>query len=95
MTRTRVIQTLLAAVLGVLGPIRAAQAQRVYWDDPGPLGAGQRGAIDLVFADTQPAGRVVPPHVDDLTIAGQSGIQHFNRQRPAQRQRHPELSDPR
>lgn len=70
MTRIRVVRTLLAAAFGVLGLAGAAQAQRVYWDAPGPLGAGQRAGLDLVFADTEPAGRIVPPRVDDLTIAG-------------------------
>ncbi|MFN8641047.1 MAG: hypothetical protein U0802_05070 [Candidatus Binatia bacterium] len=37
-----------AVVLLLAGPARAAQ---VYWDAPESLGAGQTGALDLVFED--------------------------------------------
>ena len=69
MKRTQMIRTLLVAACGLLAWCGAAQAQRVYWDTPNdPLGVGQRASLDLVFADTQPIGRIVPPPVDGLSF---------------------------
>jgi hypothetical protein len=63
----------------------AAHAQQVYWDDPGPVAAGQQTSLDLVFADTDPAGRVAVPRVDGLTVLGppsqQSSISIINGKR--------------
>jgi hypothetical protein len=45
-------------------------AAQVYWQQPESLGAGQRGALDLVFEDTQPTGPVALPAVDGLRVLG-------------------------
>ncbi len=86
MTRTRALHT-LAAAAGVLALAATAQAQRVYWERPERLGVGERAALDLVFADTQPAGRIVPPRVDDVAVVGppseESNISIVNGRRSA------------
>jgi hypothetical protein len=68
--------------IGVLVLTGTARAQQVYWEAPGSLGAGQRASLDLVFADTEPAGAVDVPSVDDLTLLGppaqQSSISIIN-----------------
>ena len=83
----RTLRTLLAGALGALAIGGAARAQQVYWDDPGSLGAGQRTTLDLIFADTEPAGRVTPPRVDGFTVVGPpsqtSSVQIINGKRSA------------
>jgi len=64
------LRTLLAGAIGVLALSAVAHAQQVYWDDPGTLGAGQRASLDLVFAGTEPSGRVTLPHIDGITVLG-------------------------
>lgn len=84
MTRVQLLRTMLTA-LAALALAGAAQAQQVYWDSPRPLGAGQRTALDLVFADSEPVGRITPPTVDGLTVLGppsqQSSVSIINGQR--------------
>lgn len=73
MTRNQLVRmrrTLLAGVIGAMVLRDTAHAQQVYWDTPTQLAAGQRGALDLVFDDTRPAGHVAPPHADGLTVVG-------------------------
>ena len=94
MTRNHLVRTMLAGVLGALVLTGTAHAQRVYWEHPGPLGAGQRAALDLVFADTEPAGPVSLPAVDGLTAArtAEPAVDHIDHQRQAQHQPDAELS---
>src|SRR5574340_601428 len=63
-------RTLLASVLGTLCATAAAFAQDVSWTNPGPLGAGQRATLDLVFDGTQPQGTVHLPAIDGLSVVG-------------------------
>jgi BatD DUF11 like domain len=60
----------LASVLGILCATGAAFAQQVSWANPGPLGAGQRATLDLVFDNTQPKGAVHLPAIDGLSVVG-------------------------
>lgn len=71
MTPFRTIRrTLLASMLGALCATGAAVAQEVSWTNPGPLGAGQRAALDLVFDETQPHSAVHLPVIDGLSVLG-------------------------
>jgi hypothetical protein len=63
-------RTLLATMLGALCATGAAVAQEVSWSNPGPLGAGQRVALDLVFDETQPNSVVHLPAIDGLSVLG-------------------------
>jgi hypothetical protein len=45
-------------------------AQTVHWKDPGPLGLGQPGSLELVFEDTSPEGEVELPAVAGLEVLG-------------------------
>ena len=62
--------TLCASMLGILAATAGALAQEVSWANPGPLGAGERATLDLVFDDTQPKGAVRLPAIDGLTVVG-------------------------
>jgi hypothetical protein len=42
----------------------------VYWQRPDALGAGQRGALELVFEDSEPTAPVTLPAVDGLRLLG-------------------------
>ena len=42
----------------------------VYWQQPDTLGAGQRGALELVFEDSEPTAPVTLPAVDGLRLLG-------------------------
>jgi hypothetical protein len=66
----RTVRMMLASAIVTIALASAAHAQQVYWDAPDALGAGQRNPLSLVFSDTVPAGRVVPPQVDGLTVLG-------------------------
>ena len=97
MTRIAWMRTLRPLVAGATTALLlagTAAAQQVRWEDPAPLGAGQRGSLDLVFDDTQPAGRVELPALDGLTVLGapsrQSSTSIVNGARSAQP--HPVLS---
>ena len=71
MTAFKTIRLILCAgVLGVLAAAAGAFAQEVSWTTPGPLGAGQRATLDLVFDDTQPKGAVRLPAIDGLSVVG-------------------------
>src|SRR5262245_23779263 len=73
MTRSRLVHTVRGTLAGAVAALMLAglaQAQQVFWDAPESLGAGQRSGLDLVFSETVPAGRVVPPRVDGLTVLG-------------------------
>src|SRR5215468_3175310 len=64
------LRTVRAGLLGVLVLASTAAAQQVRWKDPGPLGVGQRSALDLVFENSEPRGRVTLPHIDALSVVG-------------------------
>ena len=79
--------TLCASMLGILAATAGAFAQEVSWTNPGPLGAGQRATLDLVFDDTQPKGAVRLPEINGLSVVGtpseSSRISIVNGQRSA------------
>ena len=60
---------LIAGVL-TLCATATAFAQDVSWTNPGPLGAGQRATLDLVFEGTRPSGAVRLPAIDGVSVVG-------------------------
>jgi oxygen tolerance protein BatD len=60
----------LVAACAMLLAAAPVFAQQVYWKRPSTFGTGQRAALELVFADTEPVGPVTLPHIDGLQVLG-------------------------
>jgi hypothetical protein len=72
MIRIRVhpLRHAVAGAVLLLAAAATAHAADVYWENPGPLAAGQRAALDLVFDGTEPADAVTLPRIDGLELLG-------------------------
>mgnify|MGYP004306286807 CR=1 FL=1 len=64
------VKTALVGCLGILATltmVSGASAQDVRWNLSGPVGAGQRATLELVFEGARPDEDVELPRVEGLT----------------------------